>query len=501
VIVNDALGNLFRITVDINYSSMPLVTKSVKSATPADKETPNDRKDSTSNAYCCYPDGCDRFRTDPICIENPGNAVRVICSNESCQEGSWMHSGCFSRWEDQVLGVLGSCGRARSWSDKQRQQNIWTKKGYDLAYKACNCKCGKGHLRKDVDYQPHPNAGNADDFSGGGKRGKKLRRKSESSATASCKGPIVASVKVASMATTTLTICQDPNAYVGWNGGGGGNGRLPLRLRTASLSSTGSNSSPPNSADTPSLSNSSSGWHSSGGRSGSSGSTPGSGSVSCSSSSNCRFDFFADAEQAALGCIFKRRSDYSAFLTLPRCHQNPYHIKTEDEGPYGNDETRCFVLTSLSSHKVTEVQCVVCALRLQVYDKYPLVDGTFFLSPQRYISTVQASHEGKLLYLNAVCVHCMYGAFRELRCLACHTAWSGRFLLVGSMYAYDVFSAVSCCSFRAACKNCQKPVVEGGAILPYFSDYSRNLQCPHCKVDDCHFVKPLDDVFAIRGVR
>lgn len=60
----------------------------------------------------------------------------------------------FIEWEEHVLIYLRSCGRARSWSDKQRMQNLWTKKGYDLAYKACDCLCGKGHLRKDLDFMP-----------------------------------------------------------------------------------------------------------------------------------------------------------------------------------------------------------------------------------------------------------------------------------------------------------------------------------------------------------
>ena len=53
-----------------------------------------------------------------------------------------------------MLIFLKSSGRARSWNDKQRAQNLWTKKGYDLAYRACDCLCGKGHLRKDLDYVP-----------------------------------------------------------------------------------------------------------------------------------------------------------------------------------------------------------------------------------------------------------------------------------------------------------------------------------------------------------
>lgn len=58
------------------------------------------------------------------------------------------------RWEDGLLTYLRSHGRARSWSEKQRRQNLWTKKGYDLAYRACACLCNRGHLRKDVHWNP-----------------------------------------------------------------------------------------------------------------------------------------------------------------------------------------------------------------------------------------------------------------------------------------------------------------------------------------------------------
>lgn len=46
-----------------------------------------------------------------------------------------MHKQCFDNWEVSVLTYLRSTGRARSWSEKQRMQNLWTKKGYDLAFK------------------------------------------------------------------------------------------------------------------------------------------------------------------------------------------------------------------------------------------------------------------------------------------------------------------------------------------------------------------------------
>ena len=65
-----------------------------------------------------------------------------------------MHTACFQTFEESVLTFLKGQGRARSWSDKQKYQNLWTKRGYDLVYKACDCLCGHGHLRKDLDWVP-----------------------------------------------------------------------------------------------------------------------------------------------------------------------------------------------------------------------------------------------------------------------------------------------------------------------------------------------------------
>jgi len=61
--------------------------------------------------------------------------VRVVCNNSECPLSGLMHRQCFDVWEASVLHYLRSCGRARSWSERQRHQNLWTKKGYDLAYK------------------------------------------------------------------------------------------------------------------------------------------------------------------------------------------------------------------------------------------------------------------------------------------------------------------------------------------------------------------------------
>lgn len=56
----------------------------------------------------------------------------------------------------------------------------------------------------------------------------------------------------------------------------------------------------------------------------------------------------------------------------------------EDEGNHGNDETRLFILSSLAQHHKSRISCVLCEDSMLVFDRYPLVDGTFFLSPKRH---------------------------------------------------------------------------------------------------------------------
>jgi hypothetical protein len=85
-------------------------------------------EDEDAMTHCCLPAGCPRYYDDPISLNDPADCVRVVCTNERCREGQWMHADCFQDWEDYILNFLRSCGRARSWSEKQRHQNLWTKK-------------------------------------------------------------------------------------------------------------------------------------------------------------------------------------------------------------------------------------------------------------------------------------------------------------------------------------------------------------------------------------
>ncbi|KAL1139855.1 hypothetical protein AAG570_006832 [Ranatra chinensis] len=124
--------------------------------------------------HCCVPAECLR-PGKPIPLDDLRDTVRVTCNNDQCTAGRFMHRECFEAWEQTVLTYLKSCGRARSWSERQRHQNLWTKKGYDLAYKACGCNCGRGHLKKDLDWAPPPPGFGAGEDEGA--RRKKRRNK------------------------------------------------------------------------------------------------------------------------------------------------------------------------------------------------------------------------------------------------------------------------------------------------------------------------------------
>lgn len=186
---------------------------------------------------CCVPTGdCLRAQqqlspnnNDPmlISLDDLRDTVRVTCNNEACMVGRYMHRECFDQWEQTVLAYLKTCGRARSWSERQRHQNLWTKKGYDLAYKACGCKCGRGHLKKDLDWMPPPPTSNifgrVEEIDSDKKKKKRRNRNSR---------PI-------------LAISAPPHVT---------NPSAELRGRAGSLSSSTGSSSPPATSSEPSVS-------------------------------------------------------------------------------------------------------------------------------------------------------------------------------------------------------------------------------------------------------
>ncbi len=354
------------------------------------------RHGGESSTQCCTPKGCVQADLDPTCSDV--EATKVICSNEKCPFSGFMHTECFLAFEEQVLSFLRGMSRARNWSEKQRRQNLWTKKGYDLVYKVCTCRCGKGTLKKDLNYVPETSD-----------KAKKKRKKSTSE-----------------------------------------KGCTPSRL--------------PNGAP---KARSRSGRHNS--------------------------DSFSSENGVPHMQPFAHRTDYSVFQSMvPRHLINSYHIKMEDDGYGAGDDTRSFVLSSLAFHHTSFVTCILCAVKLAVYDQYPLLDGTFYLSP---VKSSERAYEVETkgddpLFLAAVCLKCLVGINR-VTCGACSRQWNGNCHQIGTMYSYDIFAALPCCSVSVQCKKCKRPVADPSKITLSFSQLSAQVKCSHCSSLDFHFVKPV----------
>ena len=238
---------------------------------------------------------------------------------------------------------------------------------------------------------------------------------------------------------------------------------------------------------------------------------------STSQSNSKIFDSFEE-KVATTGNIFQRRDDWSILTKVPIKKQNTIHIRLEDEGPYGNDETRCFVLSHFSSLGIKNISCIFCSCDLVIYDRFPLVDGTLFLSPVDYdkAKSIPSAVSNKKQYVYAVCLKCLTNSFsspnspsangccgsdHEVVCKFCSKSWQktgGSSLQIGTLYKYDIFASFPCCASRLTCSNskCNKPIMDvETAGSQYFSSFSEEKECPSCKVKAYHFIKPLREIF------
>ncbi|XP_055597923.1 headcase protein [Uranotaenia lowii] len=450
-----------------------------------------------------------------INLDDLRDCIRVICSNENCSYGQYMHRECFEHWEEGVLNYLKSTGRARSWTDKQRQQNLWSKKGYDLVFKVCTCKCGRGHVRKDLDWIPPMSlfqaAPRIEDDSG--KKKKKKNRQNQKSSLAISTSPgsqsssssnspngvhqqsLLNPLKLADHFATSLILNTSSTSSSSGNTGS--------RNRTNSVSSSSLGSSTPPASSTGSIGGVSecqsiSPVHCSGllGIGGCTVAETAAALAKLPLTPRTKVEIYSERVRATSGAngIFSRRLDFSTFNMLPRQRINSYSIKIEDEGNHGNDETRLFILSSLAAQHKSRVACVLCEEPMLVFDRYPLVDGSFFLSPKQHAKgCIEVKYENRVLYLTSVCMACLDGVEpnRVVRCRFCAQKWDGSSLVLGTMYSYDIFAAMPCCTERLKCNNCFKLLLHPHQRLNFYSDYSHSVSCPYCHAQDTHFVKPL----------
>uniref|UniRef100_A0A3Q4BJY5 Uncharacterized protein n=1 Tax=Mola mola TaxID=94237 RepID=A0A3Q4BJY5_MOLML len=474
------------------------------------------RSQRSSEGQCATPLGCSMGR--PIDLEKD-DYQRVLCNNELCPYGNWMHLQCFYEWESSILVQFNCIGRARSWNEKQCRQNMWTKKGYDLAFRFCSCRCGQGHLKKDTDWyqvrrmqderKKKPSeksvgrngasggaAGSGDGFfeepkkskqpggaAGGGKlshrassqelpRRQSLDRQNSSergTATATgaltaggtfCLGPFQKSPYDSPGQSPPTGFPFSPTAILG-SGGGGLRGCRPLGdfLKSAVHMDTHRKH------------------------------------LLVGGALNRGGGCSLGAPGGGTHLDFLRRLDLSELLThIPRHKLNTYHVRMEDDAQAGQgEELRRFILSALSASQRNVVNCALCHRALPVFEQFPLVDGTLFLSPSRHDEIeydVPCHLQGRLMHLYAICVDCLEGV-HKIVCIKCKSRWDGSWHQLGTMYTYDILAASPCCQARLNCKHCGKPVVDVRVGMQYFSEYSNVQQCPHCGNLDYHFVKPF----------
>ncbi|XP_041108463.1 headcase protein homolog [Polyodon spathula] len=461
------------------------------------------QNENNNEAPCATPLICSLGRL--IDLEKD-DYQRVVCNSELCPYGNWMHLQCFFEWESSILVQFNCIGRARSWNEKQCRQNMWTKKGYDLAFRFCSCRCGQGHLKKDTDWYQVKRV--QDD-----RKKKVLPEKSLGKLSYSADGelpelprkgkhppgnkPVHRSVGLD--LPRRQSIDRQNSQEKGATGFSCSNN---LGLRSPCVSP----------GQSPPLGFSFFSSPSSGG--------PRSSrhlgeflknavhmeshrkhlSTSAGAVRNAYFEHAAGLQMPRLASgdapvQFLRRLDLSELLAhIPRHKINTYHVRMEDDAQAGQGEDlRKFILAALSASHRNVVNCALCHRTLPIFEQFPLVDGTLFLSPSRHDEIeydVPCHLQGRLMHLYAVCVDCLEGVHKII-CIKCKSQWDGSWHQLGTMYTYDILAASPCCQARLNCKHCGKPVIDVRVGMQYFSEYSNVQQCPHCGNLDYHFVKPF----------
>ncbi|KAG7508306.1 hypothetical protein JOB18_009471 [Solea senegalensis] len=459
------------------------------------------RNERSSETQCATPLGCSLGRA--IDLEKD-EYQRVLCNNELCPYGNWMHLQCFYEWESSILVQFNCIGRARSWNEKQCRQNMWTKKGYDLAFRFCSCRCGQGHLKKDTDWyqvkrmhderkkKPSERSagrtgacggavGSGDGFfeelkkskptlgaaAGGGKqshrassqelpRRQSVDRQNSIERGAAAGGPFPPGLPQSSPCgspgqSPPTGFSLSPTAACGPGGAAlRGSRQLGEFLKSAV------HMDPQRKHLLMGGALSRSGGCSVGAGAGGPHLDPGSVlplPLSLALPLHHRLTSGSIGDGAHPHPVqFLRRLDLSELLThIPRHKLNTYHVRMEDDAQAGQgEELRRFILSALSASQRNVVNCALCHRALPVFEQFPLVDGTLFLSPSRHDEIeydVPCHLQGRLMHLYAICVDCLEGV-HKIVCIKCKSRWDGSWHQLGTMYTYDILAASPCCQVQ-----------------------------------------------------
>ncbi|CAB3410833.1 unnamed protein product [Caenorhabditis bovis] len=206
--------------------------------------------------------------------------------------------------------------------------------------------------------------------------------------------------------------------------------------------------------------------------------------------------YFEDETVRVNGSVFHKRENYDNLLSIiPKSKFNGIHIKMEDDCPQGGDDVRLCLLKSLGAHNLRCVPCVMCHEKLKVYDKYPMIDGAFYISPvSQYGPKTEISLDGRRYCLQQICVKCLWA---DWSCRICgKDDWfDGRSIVLGTLYYYDIVSAGKCCT--PTCSLCKNPLNLRESLLTQlnignYATINEPMTCQTCGAHKFHLVRDLE---------
>lgn len=380
------------------------------------------------------------------------NAVDVQCTNPDCDQPTVMHAQCFETFENNLLEGLSQQARYKQVSSRKIQFDLWTENAYTLVYKLCTCDCSKGivkptYMKPKVDLLRHRTETNESIGSSG---------------YGSTAGSLPSTVSNPSPPELVRTL-NDSKPHAGTMGEFI-NTEIEVILKNAKVKRKGKRSIVTIGTVVSDIQTDK--------------------SLADLTSSDLKL-------QPMRHTNFRHRIDYKGIEEyLPRDKFNSNHIKVDCEG-YAMEDMKTYVLSNLSMCGADEIFCVVCRMRMPVYDQFPLVNGLMFLSPALNSNEhpVYVKIDGQNKYIHGVCVQCLEG--KDVECSYCESTWSGGEFQIGTLYKFDLFAAKPCCETRVSCKSCRKPLGEWSYPRSY-SYYSRRERCGNCYAFDYHCINPLN---------
>ncbi|CAJ0924688.1 unnamed protein product, partial [Mesorhabditis belari] len=126
------------------------VTKDARTS-PSPRPTPRTRRGPPPKIGCPIPEPLDCLVGALVGEDEEGRML--CCTNPACPHMTTLvHDRCMDAFEEHLVKILQNSGSARGWTDGQRRQNLWEKKGQALVGKVCRCRCGGGVVVRDENH-------------------------------------------------------------------------------------------------------------------------------------------------------------------------------------------------------------------------------------------------------------------------------------------------------------------------------------------------------------